>query len=124
MRLLRRNLEALEYRAYLGKEETMTDNMKHTGHREPKYDDPVQYVGNFSTAGGYASQKMFGRDANYTHVLIVDDPKVSMDENGLIDRGEDTYTITAIRRSLNYTALAIRKRTKNTEHQEAWQLYG
>lgn len=114
MRLLKRNLEPFEYRAYSGKEETITDNGLHTGHFDVTYDAPIRYMGNFSEARGYASQKMFGRDANYTHVLIVDDPKAPMTENGLIDYKEDNYVITAVRASTNYLALALRKRTKNT----------
>lgn len=124
MRLLKRNLEPFEYRAYSGKEETLTDNGMHTGHYDVVYEPPVRYMGNFSEARGYASQKMFGRDANYTHVLIVDDPKALMTENGLIDYKEDSYVITAVRASTNYLALALRKRTKNTAEPVEMVLYG
>lgn len=114
MRLLKRNLKPFEYRAYVGKEEIMTVNMRHTGNYKAKYADPVQYMGSFSEARGYASQKVFGWNANYTHVLLVDDTTAEIKENGLVSFEENTYTITSVVSSKNYLSVALRLRTKNT----------
>ena len=114
MRLLKRGLKPFEYRAYAGKEEILTETMQHTGTYQTKYADPVQYMGSFSEARGYASQKVFGRNANYTHVLLVDDTTAEITENGLVDFGENTYTVTAVVTSANYLSVALRLKTKNT----------
>lgn len=114
MRLLKRNLKPFEYRAYVGKEEIITADMRHTGNYKAKYSDPVLYMGNFSEARGYASQKVFGRNANYTHVLLVDDTTAEINENGLVSFEENTYTITSVVLSENYLSIALKLRTKNT----------
>ena len=113
MKLLKRNMTQFEYRAYLGKTEVLNSDNRHTGRSTPQYDDPVQYEGSISPARANAFHDMFGIDARYTHVLLTDDPTQEFGEAGLIDWNGDTYEIMKVSKSLNVTALALRKRVKN-----------
>lgn len=112
MKLLKRNLKTVEYLAYRGKEEILSDG-KHTGRMEVVYDDPVVFEGNLSVPNTYASHHMFGIDVNYTHVLMLEGTDTGIEEEGLIVYGDDTYEIRSVRESLNVTTVALRKRTKN-----------
>lgn len=112
-RLQKINMTQFEYRAYRGKQERLTPEGRHTGEPELIYDDPVAYEGNISVNYGYAAQKAFGLDTNYTHVLIMEDPDADIKEEGLIDWNGDTYEIRSVVPSLNYLSVSLRKRTKN-----------
>lgn len=112
MRLQRRNTVKFGYRAQTGEKETMRDGM-HTGEMKPVYGEPVEYRGNISPPSGYAAAQFYGMDANYTHVLLLDDPDAPIEESGLIEWKGDTYEIKAVRPSLNVLAVALKKQTKN-----------
>ena len=112
MKLLRRNTVAFEYLACIGKTETLS-NGRHSGNYDPTYATAVQYRGNISPPSGYAQAELFGVNTQYTHVLLMDNPKADIREDGLIDWNGDTYEIKAVRPSLNVLAIALKKRTKN-----------
>ena len=117
MRLQYINTTTFQYRAYLGKTEVLS-NGRHTGHSEPSYADPVEYRGNISVPYGQASQQMFGQDIRYTHVLVMEDPNADIKEDGLIDWRDNTYEIKAVRPSLNYLNVALKRRTKNSASED------
>lgn len=112
MKLLRRNTTVFEYRPFVKSEEQLKDG-RHSGNYKPVYGDPVQYCGNISTPSGYANPQFFGIDTEYTHVLVMDNPKADIRETGLIDWNGETYEIRAVRPSINVLSVALRKRTTN-----------
>ena len=112
MRLLRRNTTTFQYLKNDGEEETIL-NGRHTGDYAPKYADPVTYRGNISSPSGLATDKLFGIDIQYTHVLLMDKLDADITEDGLISWNGALYEIKAVRPSLNVLAIALRKQTKN-----------
>lgn len=112
MRLLKRNLTTVEYHAYLRKEEILNDG-KHTGRPNVVYADPVFFEGNLSAPSAYATHQLFGIDTNYTHVLLIEGNDTGIEEEGLIVHNDNVYEIRSVRPSLNVTAIALLKRTKN-----------
>lgn len=112
MRLLRRNTTVFQYRAYAGKQETII-NGRHTGNGKPIYADPVTYRGNISSPTGFATDKLFGIDIQYSHVLLLDNPNADISEDGLILWNGAEYEIKAVRPSLNVLAVALKKRPVN-----------
>ena len=111
MRLLRRNLTEFEYLPYEGVTEVMTEDDEHTGEMEPKYGDPIPYMGNISSPSGQTNQTFYGEDIRYTHTLVMDDPKADINECGLIRWKDELYDIRAVRPSLNALSIALEKQT-------------
>ena len=105
---------------YLGEEDILDDYGNETGEKRIVYDDAVTVKANVSPATGYAQTEQFGNLDNYdkvisplpadfeiteNDVLFVDkEPEYDDEDNPLYD-----YTIRRIARSLNSTAVAIRK---------------
>lgn len=113
MRLLRINLTEFSYRAYVGKTERLTEAGRHTGTYDNEYAPGVPYEGQITIPSGMTNPRMFGLDANYTHILTMEDPETDIKEQGLIDWNGDEYEITAVRPSINYLSVALKKRTRN-----------
>lgn len=107
------NTQSFTYRAYEGKTEILADG-RHTGNYTKTYADPVQYEGNISVPYGYAQQQMFGQDIRYTHILMMSDPTVDIREDGLVEWNNHVYEIQAVSPSLNYLAVALKRRTLGT----------
>jgi len=107
------NLTQFWYRPFVGKREKLTDLGRHTGTYDVEYGDPVEYEGQITIPYGTATARMFGLDANYTHVLTMEDPETDITEHGQIEWKGDIYDITAVRPSLNCLTVGLRKRTKN-----------
>ena len=116
MKLLKRNLTDFEYLPYIG-EETDIDPVTglHTGEytRDGQYGEPEEYEGNISVPSQYAANTLFGRDVRYTHVLLMDDPDVEIDEYGKVLWNGEEYEVRAVRRSLNSVSIALKKETKD-----------
>lgn len=113
MKLLKRNTTPFLYMAYLGKTEVLEDG-RHTGDYTPSYGDPIQYRGNISPAVGFASDNYFGVGTQYTHILLLDNPKVDITEDGLVVWNDAEYEVKAVRPSINVMAIGLKKRTVNT----------
>lgn len=119
MRLLQRNLTEFEYIPQTEETDIDPETGLHTGEFRPvtAEDDedaePILYEGNISVASQYATYTLFGTDIRYTHVLVMDDPEVEIDEYGKIRWNGDLYDIRAVRPSLNSVSIALRKQTKN-----------
>lgn len=110
MKLLKRNTVEFEYRPYVGETEQIQDGL-HTGNYAPRYGLPVTRRGNISAPSGFATDNLFGLNTQYTHVLLMDDPKSDIAEDGLINYGGAEYEIKAVRPSINVLAVALKKRT-------------
>lgn len=112
MRLLEMLKTDFAYREYMGKAELLKDG-KHTGVFEPTYSSAVMMRGHMGPAAGEAQAKMFGIETRFTHVLMMDEPVVPIKESGLIDWNGKSYEVLAVRRTLNYVAIALRERTES-----------
>lgn len=108
MKLLKRNTTTFEYLPYLGKRER-TEDGKHTGEYPPTYGVPVPYTGMINASSGLAQAQMYGFTTDYTHVLLMDDPKADIKEQGRILWNGDTYEIRAVRPTINVLSVALRK---------------
>lgn len=111
MRLLRRNTTEFEYLPYLGVEEILDDDGDHTGEYQGQYGDPVPYRGNISTPSGWVNQTFYGEDIQYTHTLVMDDPKADINERGLISWKGELYDILSVKPSINALSVALKKQT-------------
>ena len=125
MRLLQRNLTEFEYIPQTEETDIDPETGMHTGEfRQMTADElgedaePILYEGNISVASQYANYTLFGTDIRYTHVLLMDDPEVEIDEYGKIRWNGDLYDIRAVRRSLNIVSIALRKQTENHAEDE------
>lgn len=114
MILLKRNLKEMEYIPYEGESDIDPDTGRHTGEPVPSYGEPIPFMGNISTPSGYVNPTFYGEDIRYTHTLAMEPTdKFEPSEYGLIRYNDDTYEIRAVRPSLNYITLALRKVTVN-----------
>ena len=114
LRLLERNLKDLEYIPYEGESDIDPTTGRHTGEPVPHYGEPIPFRGNISTPSQYVNPTFYGQDIRYTHTLLLNLPdEFTVDEYGLVRYEGDTYEIRAVRESLNYLAVALRKQTKN-----------
>lgn len=111
MRLLKRNTKEFEYLPYGGVESDVNEHGEHTGERAQEYGDPVKYRGNISSPSGRVNQTFYGEDIRYTHTLVMDNPKVDINEHGQIRYNGELYDIQAVVPSLNSLSIALRKRT-------------
>ena len=124
MRLLQRNLTEFEYIPQTEETDIDPETGIHTGEFRPvtAEDDedaePILYEGNISPASQYATYTLFGTDIRYTHVLLMDDPEVEINEYGKIKWNGDLYDIRAVRRSLDSVSIALRKQTKDHAEDE------
>ena len=117
MRLLKRNCTTAEYLPYTG---TQTDivmdenqNVIHTGEFRPMYGKPVTLKRvNISTPTGHAAQMFYGKEALYTHVMLVDKPETEITEHGRVRWNGHTYSVTAVRQSLNMLSVALKKESE------------
>lgn len=113
MRLLKRNTTEFEYLPYDSTGSDVNEDGDHTGDFDHSYDDPVKYIGNISSPSGNTNQTFYGQDIRYTHTLLMDKPDVPIDERGLIRWKSELYDIVAVRPSINFLSIALRKQTEN-----------
>jgi len=115
MKLLKRNLTSFHYLPYNGVETDLDENDEHTGEFHRQYGPPVDCKGNISTPSGHTNQTFYGEDIRYTHTLMMDNPDVDINEQGIIKWKGELYDITAVRRSLNSVSIALKKQTSLAE---------
>lgn len=113
MKLLKRNLTEFEYLPYTGESDIDPETELHTGDPVLQYGEPIPMEGNISIPSQFVNPTFYGEDIKYTHTLVMEPPETAIDEYGLIRWKDDIYEIRAVRPSLNFLALALRKRTKN-----------
>ena len=112
MRLLRRNTTRFEYYKNLGEQEVL-DGTLHTGQWAVQYSGPVRYRGHISVPSGLVSDNLFGVGTPYTHILLMDNTKADITEDGIISWRGNEYEITAVRPSINVLAVALKRCTKS-----------
>lgn len=112
MKLLRRNTTKFVYYPNVGETSDVVNGI-HTGEFKPIYGNPVYYRGNISAPVGNATDNLFGINLHYTHVLLMDDVKADIKEDGLIEWKNDMYEIKAVSPTINVLAIALKKQTKN-----------
>ena len=112
MRLLRRDTVEFVYKPLSAEVETQTDE-RHTGNYEPTYGYSVTYRGNISIPTGFASDNLFGQNIQYSHVLLMDNTKADIQEDGIIEWRGEVYEIRAVRPSHNFLSIALKKKTAN-----------
>lgn len=111
MKCLKRNLTEFTYYPYTGLETDLNEDGLHTGEFHPEYGSPVSYKGNISSPSGSAVQAFDGLEVLYTHVLVMDDPKADIRENGYIVWNGKQYDVTAVRPSINSVTIGLQQRT-------------
>ena len=113
MKCLERNKTQFEYLPYTGMGSDLNADGEHTGELEPEYGRGVKYRGNISTPSGRENQMFYGEDIRYTHTLVMEKAGAKIDEYGQIRWNGDLYDIVAVRPSLNFLSIALRKQTKD-----------
>lgn len=101
-----------EYFQNTGTSSDLNENGEHTGEFVRTYKCPVRYKGSFTPPSGRENQMFYGEDIRYTHTLTMDDPDVKINEYGVIRWKGALYDIQAVRRSLNFAIIALRKQTE------------
>jgi len=119
MRLLKRNTTEFEYLSLCDDETDLNDDGEHTGYFKPTYEKPVPYVGNISSPNGQSHHVFFGIASQYTHTLIMDDPKVDIKEGGLVRHNGNVYEVKAVRPSINVMNIALKEMLNPPEIQYA-----
>lgn len=107
MKLLKRNCTEFEYLPYTGVESDLDENGFHTGVPVPQYGSPVKYKGNISAPSGAAIQAFDGLEIRYSHVLLMDDPTVPINEYGRVRYKGRMYTVTSVMPSINVLSAAL-----------------
>ena len=115
MRLLRRNTTKFEYLTYQGESDDLNEDGEHTGEFHPIYGDPVWYRGNISAPSGHTTQTFYGEDIRYSHVLVMDDVNVGIEETGIVRWKGNLYDILAVRPSLNVMNIALRRQSPDNK---------
>jgi len=118
MKLLKRNLTKFDYYEYLGLGSDLNEDGLHTGEPTVQYNDPVTYEGNISAPSGEAKQAFDGVEISYSHVLVMDDPNVNINEYGYIEWKNKTLDIKAVRPSLNSVTIALKERIADNGDQD------
>ena len=126
MQLLKRNGTELEYLPYTGLSDDQivyeSDDKNeepvgvHTGEFHRTYGDPVRIKGSISAPSGRLNETFYGQDIRYTHTLVVKDEDIR--EGGLIRYKGELYDIQAVRPTLNFTSVALKKQTTDGESDE------
>lgn len=112
MILLKRNLKEVEYLPYEGESDIDPKTGMHTGEPVPSYGEPIPFLGNISSPSQYVNPTFYGEDIRYTHTLAMEPTdEFEVNEYGMIRYNKDLYEIRAVRPSLNYVTLALRKQT-------------
>lgn len=108
MRLVRRNTTLFDYMAFQGLESDIVDGY-HTGVPKPIYGDNKTMRGTISAPSGAVAQAFAGLEDAYTHTLVMDSPDTGIKEDGLITWKGDKFVVKAVRPSINFTLIALRK---------------
>ena len=107
--MCRRNTTLFTYQPFLGLIDDVDERGYHTGEHVPAYGASSTYRGTISAPSGSVVMAFDGLEEQYTHTIIMDTPNTEFTEDGLIEWKGDKYSIVAIRPSLNFTIIAIRK---------------
>ncbi len=121
MHTLARNKRDFLYCLYLGEDTPIYDEYgNETGELKVAYSAPVKARGNISPATGQSVTEMFGSLDNYDKVIVLNGTDTPIDTETVLfinkpyEENEDglpvyDYTVRRVAKSLNFTAIAIRK---------------
>lgn len=132
MRCMNRNKVEFYYALYEGKVLHKNEKGQRTGEYDLIYSNPVSSRANISAAKGETQTRQFGEDESYDKVLVMDSNAAPIDEYSVLwvdtmpqlnadgslktdEKGETVtpydYVVKKVAKSLNVTAVAIRKVT-------------
>lgn len=111
MKCLKRNQTRFEFIPYSGNETDLNEDGEHTGEFHPDYSGAIPYYGSISAPSGKVNQTFYGMDIRYTHTLVMDKPDVDINEYGVVRWKGELYDVVAVRPSLNFVSIALRKQT-------------
>lgn len=117
MKLLKRNLQTIYYKLYLGTVEVLDDDGNETGEKNITYSDVYTVQANVSSATGNVAHEQFGLLENYDRVVLIDNTKLPISEDTIFNLDEETptedtvfnYRVMRISKSLNVLAIALEK---------------
>ena len=120
MRTLYRNKILIFYSNYCGKNPIRDEYGNLTGEYTITYDNPVAVAANVSAASGESITRQFGEDVSYDRIIVLDDPRFSIEETSVLwidtrpeikeDGSTSTphdYIVKRIARSLNSVSIAV-----------------
>ena len=124
MRLVKRNLQEINYSLYQGQEPIYDEEGFETGEMTISYAEPVTLKVNVSPASGYAQNTLFGNLVAYDKIILTDDMNCAIDENTMLFVDVTTseapdYVVKKVAKSLNHIAYAVSqvKREKSDSSQ-------
>ena len=100
-----------EFLPFSGLETDLNDDGEHTGEFHREYGEAIPYRGNISSPSGKENQTFYGEDIRYTHTLVMDDPNAEINEYGVIRWKGELYDVVAVRPSINFVSIALRRQT-------------
>ena len=122
MRCMVRNRTKFYYALYIDKEELKDEYGNNTGEYEIIRGNPIETLGNVSSARGEIQSRQFGESESYDKVIMLDNPKTPIDEYAILwvdtlphlnpDGTTDTphdYIVKKVAKSLNSVSIAISK---------------
>ena len=122
MKALARNKIRIFYANFRTKNPIKDEYGNLTGEYDIVYDNPVEIKANVSAARGESTTRQFGEDEGYDRVIMMDDPKVSIDVSSVLwidtlpeikpDGSTDTpydYIVKQVAPSLNSVSIAVSK---------------
>lgn len=123
MRCLEINKQPFWYALYQGKTDVLVDGKK-TGEKVITYSTPVQVYGNISPASGTTVVELFGNNAQYDKIIVMDiDSCPPIDESSVlcIDKNPTyrmrgtgliyDYVVKKVAKSLHHVVIAANKVT-------------
>lgn len=116
MKCMERNKQVVWFAAYRGKEEIVSDGRR-TGQYKTLVGEPVMARAVVSAARGALENEQFGINVNYDRTILFDDAHVPVDDATVFwiekdpKRGAEpwNYTVEKVARSLNSTAVAVKR---------------
>ena len=122
MRCLVRNKSKFYYALYIKKNELKDEYGNFTGEYEVIHGNPIEALGNVSSAKGEIQSRQFGESESYDKVIVLDNPNTPIDEYSILwvdtlphlndDGTTDTphdYIVKKIAKSINSVSIAISK---------------
>lgn len=130
MRCLNRNKIEFYYALYDTREPVLDEYEHYTGQYTVKYHPPQRAYANISAAKGTTNAQLFGEVEQFDRVIVLDDPKTSIDEHTVLwvdsvpsmdtygelvtdSRGQVVtpwnYVVCRVARSINSALIAINR---------------
>lgn len=117
MRTMEINKQTFYYCPYVGSEMQEDEYGNLTGENAPSYGEATPLKGNISEASGRTSTEMFGVHLEYDKVIVMDDCPLTELDVLFVDKEPEfdgdtpkyDYIVKLVSKSLNHTAIAIKK---------------